>query len=77
MKPRRVFVTLELESTLPLSTLRNVPFWSFRAYEGTKVFQAQVNVAGKLWTKAGAEYLAKAKCRRPASVARMRVRARS
>jgi len=46
MKPRRVFVTLELETAARLAVLRRTTFWHQQAPGSwARVLQAQANVA--------------------------------
>lgn len=46
MKARRVFVTLEIETNLPLNVLRHRELWHFKgAGEESKCLQVQANVA--------------------------------
>ena len=49
MKPRRVFVTLELETDQPVSTLRRAKWWNDALYvlKTTTCEQAQANVVNK------------------------------
>ncbi len=54
MKPRRVFVTLELETDLPISTLRRAAWWNDYVFAmrqndlaQTSCEQAQANVVNK------------------------------
>lgn len=61
MSPRRVFVTLELETDASLRVLRAPANW---AWETTRVLQVQANVARPGWTKAGSDYLRAAKRQR-------------
>lgn len=44
MKTRRVVVTIELETDLPLATLRELAFWSGDAGPQTEFLQISANV---------------------------------
>jgi hypothetical protein len=45
MKPRRVIVVLELESSVPLRKLGSARWWEWRGLSETGVIQAHANVA--------------------------------
>lgn len=61
MKPRKVFVTLELETDAPLALLRQTWWWSESQVDITvECLQAQANVAQTKLTAAGRKYMAAA-----------------
>lgn len=45
MKPRRVFVMLELETSQPLSKLKKQAWWAGSGTPFMRCYQVQVNVA--------------------------------
>ena len=53
MKQRRVLVTLELDTSVPLSALRSARWWNVTIRgRATKILQAQANVIRKKRRKA-------------------------